>query len=172
MRRQNAEWLRWRYVRCFYAIGLMLGGILLITASGDAGVLTASWIAPTTNTDGRQLTELALYRIYYSTSDSPCPGSTFFEAASSTSMPPPNQLVSFQMMGLTTGSIYSVSVTAVDTHGNESACSDAAIAIAQDDSAITPTAPDASSTTPLLQDGSTTTPERFCPPGQAKKGRC
>lgn len=108
-------------------------------APGEAGVLDASWTAPTTNTDGSALTNLALYRVYYSTSDSPCPGSTFVEVASSTSIPPPDQTVSFQLTGLTTGSIYSVAVTAVDTDGNESACSDAANAVAHDDSAVSPT---------------------------------
>ena len=130
MRRQNIEGFRSRRVRWFRAIGLTLGGVLLMAASGHAGVLTASWTAPTTNTDGSALTKLALYRVYYSESDSPCPSSTFFEVASSTSTPPPDQTVDFQLTGLTTGSIYSVSVTAVDMDGNESACSDAASGIA------------------------------------------
>ena len=108
-------------------------------APGEAGVLDASWTAPTTNTDGSALTNLALYRVYYSESDSPCPSSTFFEVATSTSSPPPDQTVSFQLTGLTTGSIYSVSVTAVDADGNESACSDAASAMALDDAVVTPT---------------------------------
>ena len=121
------------------AVGLALGGALLVEAPGEAGVLDASWTAPTTNTDGSALTNLALYRVYYSESDSPCPSSTFFEVATSTSSPPPDQTVSFQLTGLTTGSIYSVSVTAVDADGNESACSDAASAIALDDAVVTPT---------------------------------
>jgi hypothetical protein len=133
MRRQNAEGFHSQCVRWFCVIGPMLG-LLVVAASGHAGVLTASWTAPTTNTDGSQLTQLVLYRIYYSTSDSPCPGSTFFEVASSTSIPPPNQTVSVQMTGLTTGSIYGVSVTAVDANGNESACSVVASALARPDS--------------------------------------
>jgi Fibronectin type III domain len=139
MRRQNTKGFRSGCVRWFRAIGLTLGGVLLIAASGHAGVISASWTAPTTNTDGSALTSLVLYRVYYSTSDSPCPGSTFFEVASSTSIPPPDQTVSFQLTNLTTASIYSVAVTAVDTDGNESACSDAANAVAQDDSSVTPT---------------------------------
>ena len=99
-----------------------------MVASSDAGVLIASWTAPSTNTDGSALTDLALYRLYYSTSGSPCPGSTFVEVATSTSIPPPNLLVSFQLMGLETGAIYSVSVTAVDIPGNESPCWDVAAA--------------------------------------------
>src|SRR5213593_1305500 len=157
------------------AVGLALGGALLVEAPGEAGVLDASWTAPTTNTDGSALTNLALYRVYYSESDSPCPSSTFFEVASSTSTPPPDQTVDFQLTGLTTGSIYSVWVTAVDMDGNESACSDAASGIAQDDSATTPitrTDPlspqDGSVSTPTGQDATATTPRSFCPPGQAR----
>ncbi len=172
MRRQNAERFHSGCVRWFHAIGLTFNGLLLVAASSHAGVLTALWTAPTTNTDGSALMQLALYRVYYSTSDAPCPGSTFFEVASSTSMPPANQPVSVQLTGLTTASIYSVSVTAVDTSGNESACSDVASAIAQDDSATTPITQDGSVSTPVAQDGSATIPKNFCPPGQAKKGRC
>ena len=120
-------------------IGLALGGVLLMQAPGNAGVLNASWTAPTTNTDGSALTSLALYRVYYSTSGSPCPGSSFVQVATSTSIPPPNQTVSFQLTGLTTGSTYGVSVTAVDTDGKESACSAVASAIARGDSTVTPT---------------------------------
>jgi Fibronectin type III domain len=174
MRRQNAERLRSRCVRLLRATGLTLGGVLLIVASSRAGVLNASWTAPTTHTDGSALTNLALYRLYYSTSDSACPGSTFFQ------VPPSGQTVSFQLTGLTTGAIYSISVTAVDSQGNESACSDTASAVARDDSAVTPSVQDAttptiqagSASTPTLQEGSATTPKSFCPPGRAKKGRC
>jgi hypothetical protein len=139
MRRQNAEGFRSCYVRWFRAIGLTFVGILLVAVSSDAGVLTASWTAPTTNTDGSVLSDLVLYRVYYYTSDSPCPGSTFVEVAAPDSNPSPDEMVSFQLTGLTTGAIYSVSVTAVDTQGNESNCSDTASAVAQDDVASSPT---------------------------------
>ena len=182
MRRQNAEGFRSRYVPRLHAIGLMLGGILVVASSGHAGVLTASWTAPTTHTDGSALTNLALYRVYYDASDSPCPGSTFVEVAAPESSPSPDETVSFQLTSLTTAVIYTVSVTAVDTNGNESTCSDVASAVAQDDSATGPV-PDTTSsvpdtttpqdtTTPTVPDGSATTPNGFCPPGQAKKGLC
>jgi hypothetical protein len=121
----------------FRAIGLTFG-VLLIAASGQAGVLDASWAAPTTNTDGSTLTKLALYRVYYSTSDSPCPGNALLEVRSPTSNPRSNETVGLKLTGLRTGSIYSVSVTAVDIHGNESACSDIAWGVARDDSVVTP----------------------------------
>ena len=168
MGRQNADGFRSLCVRWFRAMQLTLGGLLMMAASGHAGVLTASWTAPTTNTDGSTLTQLAFYRIYYSESNTPCPGSTFFEVVSPTSTPLLDQTVRVEMTGLTTGSIYSASVTAVDIFGNESACSDVTSAIARDDSVATPAAPDATTTAP----DATTSPERFCPPGQAKQGRC
>jgi len=153
MRRQNADGFRSRCVRWFRVIGLMLGGLLLAAASGRAGVLTASWTAPTTYTDGSQLTQLVLYRIYYNTFDSPCPGNTFFEVASSTAIPPPNQTVTVEITGLTTAAIYNISVTAVDMSGNESACSAIASAIARDDSsATTPPSQSDSALTPTGQD--------------------
>jgi len=110
----------------------MLGGILLVTTSGDAGVLTATWTAPITNTDGSPLTELALYRVYYSIFDAPCPGNTFAEVVSPSSIPGANETISFQLTGLTAGAFYTVSVTAVDAHGSESGCSDTASALARD----------------------------------------
>jgi hypothetical protein len=124
-------------------IALALGVLLLTAARIEGGVLDASWTAPTTNTDGSALTTLALYRLYYGyyTSESPCPGSTFVEVASSTPAPQPGDTVSIPITGLDAGAIYSVSVTAVDTSGNESDCSDLASAVARDDFDVTPTTP-------------------------------
>ncbi len=141
MRRQNAEGFRSRCVRWFRAIGLTFNGILLVTASSHAGVINASWTAPTTNTGGSSLKDIALYRVYYSTSALPCPGRSFVQIAASTSIRSPNQTVSFQLTGLTTGATYSVSVTAVHRDGKESACSAIASAVAQPDIAVTPTGP-------------------------------
>jgi hypothetical protein len=138
MRRLCAEGWRSRCVRYVRAIALMLGGIGLITTSSHAGVLTATWTAPIANTDGSPLTDLALYRVYYSIFDAPCPGSTFAEAVSSSSTPGANDTIIFQLTGLTAGAVYTVSVTAVDAYGNESACSDTASAAAGDDSAPPP----------------------------------
>jgi len=141
MRRQNAEGFRSRCVRWFRAIGLTFNGILLVTASSHAGVINGSWTAPTTNTGESSLKDIALYRVYYSTSALPCPGRSFVQIAASTSIRSPNQTVSFQLTGLTTGSTYSVSVTAVHRDGKESACSAIASAVAQPDIAVTPTGP-------------------------------
>src|SRR2546428_1828241 len=111
--------MRWLVGLC-----LVRGGVVLATNPGSAGVLDASWTAPTTNTDGSPLTDLASYRIYYVAAPaSPCLGSTFGLVASPTPNPPPGQIVSARLTGLTTGTPYNVAVTAVDTSGSESACS-------------------------------------------------
>ncbi len=124
--------------RWLLGLGLALGGVLFVEAPGGAGVLDASWIAPSTNTDGSPLTDLGAYRIYYGAATSPCPGPSFFQVASSTTTPPPNQTVSFRLTGLATGTLYYVSVSAVDLSGNESACSLAASGVAQIDFAVSP----------------------------------
>jgi fibronectin type III domain protein len=123
----------------FAGLGLLLGGVLLVAAPGAAGVLDASWTAPTTNTDGSPLADLASYRVYYATSNPPCPGATFFQVASVTPSPAPNQTESFKLAGLSTGTSYNVSVTAVDASGNESDCSTPASAVAQREFSVSPT---------------------------------
>ena len=120
-------------------LSLALGGILLATNPGSAGILDATWTAPTTNTDGSPLTDLASYRVYYGTASAPCPGSSFLQVISSTSSPPPNQTVTARLTGLTTGTLYFVAVTAVDSGGMESACSAVASAPARIDFAVSPT---------------------------------
>src|SRR5213594_22899 len=126
--------MRWRLS---FSLALLIS--LFAALPTVAGVLDTSWRAPTTNTDGSALTDLASYRVYYSTAATPCPGPTFFSVGSSTTTPPPNQTVNFRLTGLTTGSTYNVSITAVDMGGNESACSAPASGVAQVEIAVTPT---------------------------------
>src|SRR6266850_8041917 len=126
--------MRWRL-----GLGLALAAILFATNQTVAGVLDASWTAPTTNTEGSPLTDLGSYRVYYSTSATPCPGSTSVSVASSTTTPPANQTVNVRLTGLASGSIYNVAVSPMDTGGNESACSTVASAVAAVEVAVTPT---------------------------------
>src|SRR6266446_5537282 len=132
---ESARFLR----RWLLGLGLALGGILLATNPASAGILDATWTAPTTNTDGSPLTDLASYRVYYGTGSAPCPGPSFFQVASSTSSPPSNQTVSFRLTGLSTGTTYFVAITAVDTGGMESACSSVASAPSRITFAVSPT---------------------------------
>jgi len=81
--------------RWLLSFGLALGAVLVAPSPGSAGVLDASWTAPTTNTDGSPLIDLASYRVYYGASAPPCPGGTFVQVPSSTSTPSVNQTVRF-----------------------------------------------------------------------------
>src|SRR3989475_5153680 len=132
------------WCRGLLGLGVALGGVLRRAAPGGAGILDVSWIAPTTNSDGSPMTDLASYRVYYGASNPgasnpPCPGPAFFQVASSTPSPPSNQAVTFRLTGLSSGTLYYVSVTAVDTSGNESACATPASAVARIEFAVRPT---------------------------------
>ena len=101
-----------------------LGGLFLMRdGSVVYGVLDAAWTAPTTNTDGSPLTDLASYRVYYSNTPPPCPDGPFLTVASSTARPTSNQRVSATLAGLTMGQLYYVAVTAVNLRGAASSCS-------------------------------------------------
>src|SRR5437870_3010229 len=58
-----------------------------------AGVLDSTWNAPTTNADGSPVTGVASYRIYYGTSNPPCPASSFLAVPSISSAPAPDTVV-------------------------------------------------------------------------------
>gem|GEM_PF-3270818 len=121
------------------ALSCLLSEVLLGTSQSTAGILDATWTAPTTNTDGSPLTDLTSHLLYYGTSTTPCPGSSSVRVASPTSSPGPNQTTSFRLTGLTTGALYNVAVTAVDSLGNQSTCSGVASAMARTDFAVSPT---------------------------------
>ena len=127
------SWRQW-----LLSIRLALGGVILVGAPGHAGILDASWTAPTTDADGNPLTDLVWYRVYYGASAIPCPGSSFSQVISATPDPPTNQTVTFRLAGLSAGALYNFSITAVDTSGNESACSIAASAVARLDFGVSP----------------------------------
>src|SRR5437763_15172833 len=109
----------------------ILGGFLLIAIPTEAGILDASWTAPTISADGSPITDLASYRVYYGTSRAPCPGGTFLQTASTTPNPGPGRIVSVRCTGLSPTLLYNVAVTAVDTSGTQSACSTPASAVAR-----------------------------------------
>src|SRR5262245_11127688 len=112
-------------------LSLLVSAAIGMAAPARAGNLDVSWTAPTTNVDGSALTDLAGYRVYYGPTSAPCPGSPHVNVPSTTSRPGPNVTVRSSLSGLSAGTAYHVSVTAVDTAGNESACttpSEAAVA--------------------------------------------
>ena len=113
----------------FVACIATIGGCVLMR--GSDGVLDASWTAPTTNADGSSLTDLASYRVYYSTTNPPCPGGPFLTVASSTARPTPDQKVSVRLTGLTMGQLYYVAIATVNSRGMLSGCTPAASARAR-----------------------------------------
>ena len=119
------------------SLGLALV-LLLASTPGAAGILDATWTAPTTHTDGTPLTDLASYRVYYGTSGSPCAGSAWTPVSSPTSSPTAGQRVSARLSGLTTGASYNVAVSAIDAAGNESPCSNIASAVSRSEFAVSP----------------------------------
>lgn len=100
-------------------------------SSGSQGTLNASWLAPTMNDDGTALTDLAFYRLYFSTASAPCSGATFFQIPSPTTNPQINETITYTVTGLLTGTRYFAAVTAVDSSGLESVCSPVASGIAR-----------------------------------------
>ena len=130
-------WRRWR--PWLLGLGLAFVGVFSTEAPVGAGVLDASWTAPTTITDGSPLTDLGSYRVYYGATSSPCHGASSFQVASSTPSPLAGQIVSYRLRGLTTGSRYYVTVSAVDQNGNEGGCPPAVSALAEIDFAVSPT---------------------------------
>src|SRR5262245_1785599 len=125
--------------RWILAFGLALVGIFTEANPSAAGVLDASWTAPTTNTDGSQLTDLAAYRVYFGASATPCPTGSFVTVPTPSATPPAGQTVGTRLTGLANNTVYNISVAAVDTSGNPSACSGVASATAMPEIAVTPT---------------------------------
>ena len=131
---------RHRTYRFHFALVVIVGLTVLVPLPGRAGTLDVSWTAPTTTVDGNALTDLASYRVYYDVSSAPCPGASFAELESPTTAPESNQTVSTRLDGLSSGILYYVSVTALDSGGNESDCfTPAESAVARADFAVSPT---------------------------------
>ena len=99
------------------------GTALILTGCATGGVLDASWVAPVTNTDGTPVTEVVPYRVYYSTTDPPCPRGRAIVAAAPKVPLPSDQRLEVRLTGLTLGKLYYVAVTAVNSRGIASSCS-------------------------------------------------
>src|SRR5262249_43663553 len=94
---------------------------LILTGCAASGVLDVSWVATTTNVDGSPLTDVASYRVYYSTADAPCPTGKSIGVATRQA-PAPGQRIVFRLSGLTLGQLYYVAAAAV-TSRDMSECS-------------------------------------------------
>lgn len=113
--------------------------LFLASPVAAVGVLDLAWTEPTKNVDDTPLEDLEKYRVYVGTSTGPCPGSIFVEVPSSTPTPTGVE-VTYHLSGLNAGETYFVQVTAVDTSGNESACSIEASGPAKDNPGESPVA--------------------------------
>ena len=127
---------RHRHVHGLFVVVVLM---LVLVGSASGGALDVSWIAPTTNTDGSPLMDLAAYRVYYGTSSTPCPTGAKIQLASPTPTPPANQALATTLTDLMAGTRYYVSTTAVDANGNESPCVTPVSAVAHMDFAVSPT---------------------------------
>jgi Divergent InlB B-repeat domain/Fibronectin type III domain len=93
-------------------IGLMLCSLFLPDRNAFSAQVTLSWTAPTTNTDGTSLRDLAGYKAYYGTA------SRTYSTATDV-----GKVTNCQITNLRDGQTYYFAVTAYDTSGNESAYS-------------------------------------------------
>ena len=95
--------------RIFNRLLLICFTLALFAAAAVAGTATLVWDAPTSNTDGSPITDLAGYKIYYGTS--PASYSASIDAG---------QATTYQVNNLTDGLTYYFSVTAYTALLNES----------------------------------------------------
>src|SRR3990172_5277754 len=89
----------------FLALTIVAAALLLLALPVQAGVLDATWNAPTTNDDGTPLTDLGTYRVYFGISNPPCPTSSYWEIAAATAAPTPGTVVTFGLSQLDTGTV-------------------------------------------------------------------
>jgi hypothetical protein len=102
-------------------LAVTLAGCITTRSSAGRGVLEVTWTAPTMNTDGSPLTDLASYRVYYGRSAT-CLFTPFRSVKPLTNSPPADQTLLFRLTGLTVDELYYVAVTAVNSRGDESEC--------------------------------------------------
>ncbi len=97
------------------AVGASLPAFAIAISAATTGTATVSWTAPTQNTDGSPLTDLAGYTIYYGTSSGNLNNSINVNSAATTS---------YTVSGLATGATYYFAVSAVNSSGVSSSLSD------------------------------------------------
>jgi hypothetical protein len=85
-----------------------------------AGTISLAWDAPTSNADGRPLTDLAGYKIYYGTASG-----TYDHSIDV------GKVTTYTLTGLAQGQTYYIAVTAYDTSNNQSGYSNEASGMAK-----------------------------------------
>ena len=117
---------------------LIVATAVSAVAHAQAGSVSVSWSAPTTNADGTPLKDLRSYRIYLGSTVPACPGSSFHSVAAPRATPAFGDRVSASITALNQGTTYFARITAVDLSGNESGCSSLASGVARADVAVAP----------------------------------
>ena len=122
--------MRCEFTQVVARSGAVFGALVILAgcAAREAreGELLVSWMPPTTNTDGSPLTDLASYRIYFNTDKkvSPCPGGLSVNVDAKAVGRTPDGRVSVILSNFVAGQSYHVALTAINSHGVASACSD------------------------------------------------
>ena len=120
--------MRYEFTRVVALLGAVFEALVILVgcAAREAreGVLLASWMPPTTNTDGSPLMDLASYQIYFNTVGSPCPGGLSVKVDATAVGRTADGHVSVILSNFVVGQVYHVALTAINSHGVPSACSD------------------------------------------------
>jgi hypothetical protein len=136
----NAGSRRSRAAHCVTRVLLAVIALIAMPLVTEAGFLDLEWTAPTTNADGSPLTDLGGYRVYTGTAAPTCPGPGYVSLAAPAPTPAAGETIGATLTSLTAGTTYWVRVSAVDTSGNESACTPAVSGVANAEVGVTPTA--------------------------------
>ena len=98
--------------------------VVLAGCAGRQGELLLSWMPPSQNSDGSPLKDLTSYKIYYNTAGSPCPGASSLKVDAAVPARGPDGRLSVRLTNMAVGQVYYVALTAMNSRGAESACSD------------------------------------------------
>jgi hypothetical protein len=122
--------VRREFTRIIVRLGILLGALVTLAGCARDGELLVSWIPPIHNSDGTPLTDLTSYQIYYNTAGSPCPGAQSIKVDAAVPARNPDGRVAVRLTNMVVGQVYHVALTAINSHGVASACSDTARAAA------------------------------------------
>lgn len=110
-----------------FRYGILAGLVglgLLLSGCAGSGVLDVTFLAPTKNADGSPLKDLHSFRVYYGTTEHVCQSGRTIVAAAPKVQLPPDQPLTVRLTGLNVGTLYYVTVAAVNARGIEGECTD------------------------------------------------